>query len=81
MMITQRIDFQYGSPDAITVTMSVAEAAFITTLLGRMNDLEQDNVIAGGAHAGRGIYDCLTGDLFNRYWDDGVDGYLSGDRS
>ncbi len=57
-------------PDQITVTISLAEAYAIAKVFGGFSDTECEK---------RGlpptdIYAPLTGDVFNRYWEDGVDG-------
>lgn len=49
-------------PETITVTMTLKEAIFIAKKAGA------EPPAATGT-----ICDCLVGDVFNRYWDDGVD--------
>lgn len=58
-----------GCPKKITCTLTVAEATWIARQ-------------AGGTSEGEipyGIYASLTGDLFNRFWGDGVAGAERGD--
>lgn len=62
-------------PDEVTVTLTIREAAFLTRLTGRLNDLEANEVLPGGDEELRSIYETLTGSVFNPYWDDGVDGW------
>lgn len=52
-----------AEPENITVTMSLKEAIWIAKVAGQQ--------CGEGQH--REIYGPLIGDLFNRYWDDGVD--------
>ena len=52
-----------ADPSAITVTMTIEEAIWIAEIAGKQR----------GDSPHLGIYDCLVGDLFNRYWDGGVD--------
>ncbi len=57
-------------PSEITVTMTLEEAASIAKVFGSFNDK---------AYRDRGlprtdIYNDLCGDVFNRYWEDGLDG-------
>jgi hypothetical protein len=68
------IQFEQGEegaiPSVITVSMTLAEAVAITKVFGSFNDAERKK---------RGIpeteiYSALCGDVFNRYWEDGVDG-------
>jgi hypothetical protein len=49
-------------PLTITVTMSVEEALWVAIVSGKQK----------GESPHSGIYNCLTSDVFNRYWDDGV---------
>lgn len=51
-------------PSTVTVEMGVREAALIAKLFGRMRHAESQGATA---------YECLVGDVFDRYWDDGVD--------
>ena len=67
-------------PDTITVTMSIAEAAAIAMIFGKLNSyaiarLTPQSPITGDID---GIYCCLVGDVFNRYWDNSVDDVLPG---
>ena len=50
-------------PDQVTVTMGADEALWIAMVAGR---------VTPGQPATEEIYGCLAGDVFNRYWDDGV---------
>lgn len=50
-------------PDTITVSMSTEEALWIALIAGKQR----------GSSPHNGIYSCLTGNVFNRYWEDGVD--------
>ena len=54
-------DEQY--PARISVEMTIEEATWIAAIAGKCS----------GDSPHHGIYDCLVGDVFNRYWDDGVD--------
>jgi hypothetical protein len=52
-----------AEPEKITVTMTLPEAIWMAKIAGKQRDESPHS----------GIYDCLIGDVFNRYWDDGVD--------
>lgn len=55
-------------PATVTVVMTVEEAAFFATVSGMLRDCDKpDNFSA---------YDCLAEDVFDRYWDNGVDGAM-----
>lgn len=60
-----------GIPSEVTVTMTILEAWNIAHLFGSMND--QQFAEKGILHDSS-IYDGLTGGLFNKFWDEGVDG-------
>ncbi len=67
-MKLKSIEFSDGDegcadPRAITVTMTLEEAIWIALVSGKQRGESPHN----------GIYTCLVGDVFNRYWDDGVD--------
>ena len=70
------------SGKAPTVTMgglnylSVADAATVTKTLEKMSPHQMAEIQPDGANIGCEIYNCLAGELFNRYYDDGVDDYL-----
>ncbi len=73
-MKLKAIEFREGEdgsiPAEITVTMTLAEAYAIARVFGGFNQLEYDKRELPVTD----IYGPLTGDVFNRYWDDGVDG-------
>ena len=49
-------------PKTVTVTMTIEEALWVTIVSGQQC----------GDSPHHGIWGCLFGDVFNRYWDDGV---------
>lgn len=67
-------------PVSVTVTLTLDEAAFITTVLGSQSGDKSNSFMPRGDAVGTEIYSCLTGGLFNRYWNDGIDGYLREDK-
>lgn len=64
--------------DRVAVTMSIHEAAFLAKLIGNMDTPQSNDVMPRGDVLGTEIYSCLT-NMFNRHWDNGVDGFLAGD--
>lgn len=60
-------------PQAVTVRMTAREAALIVRMVGKTSHSQRDQIQSDGGSAGSCIYDTLAGDLFNRFYDDGVD--------
>ncbi len=50
-------------PETVTVKMTVQEALWLAIVSGKQKGESPHN----------GIFNCLNADVFNRYWDDGVD--------
>jgi hypothetical protein len=74
-MKIRRIDLDDdGDPSSVTVELSLAEAILITRTVGKGNGHDSNLLMEGGDLIAAQTYLCLTGDLFNRYWDDGIDG-------
>lgn len=69
-MILRALQFdEVGLPKQVDVSMTIEEAMAIAALFGKLN---------GKAHTKLGVpnsdvYDCLVGDVINRYWDGGYD--------
>ena len=79
-MHTTNITLEKGLPTTLTVVMSVEEAAAISKTFGQMSPAgfaERFPSLDRGT--GGEIYSCLVGEVFNRFWEDGVDGFLNGD--
>jgi hypothetical protein len=62
-------------PSEVTVTMSITEAAQIACLFGEMSD----KAMADRGWPTTHIYTDLTANVFNRYWEDGLEGSMRGD--
>lgn len=63
----------HGDPERVTVTMTTSEAAYLATLTGKQSPKSANDVVPGSGTANSDVYDCLTGDLFNRFYEGGVD--------
>ena len=66
-MVLEELTFEQrdgAEPELVTVTMTRAEAIWIASLAGNQR----------GAGVHNGIYSCLVGDVFNRYYEHGVSG-------
>jgi hypothetical protein len=62
-------------PATVTVEMTVQEAAIVARLTGSLSPVA---VTAGlgdptWVNASAEVFNCLSGELFNRFWDGGVD--------
>lgn len=60
-------------PVTVTVTMGIEEAAAIARVFGSMNGHAITKLGVSSS-----IWSCLAGDVFNRYWEDGVNDVLPG---
>lgn len=65
-----------GLPKKATVELSIEEIAYITKILGKMNDIQANEVMKNGDVISSEIYSGFTGDIFNRYWDDGINDFF-----
>lgn len=61
----------------VTVRLTAAEAAFIAKFTGRQTGETANEVMPGGDEASRGLYGAMTGGVFNRWYDSGVDEWVS----
>lgn len=61
-----------GVPESVFVRMSRDEALYLAKLTGRQTHTSAGDILTGCAALNTEVYESLTGDLFNRYYDDGV---------
>lgn len=73
-MIIHRIELENGKPTKIVAELTVEQAAQIAKWTGSLSPATSPSPNETTA-----MYNALAGDLFNRFWDDGIDGYLRGD--
>lgn len=66
-----------GLPKRVTLTLSRAEVLFIAVQNGRLNSIQADEMMVGGAVASTALYESITGDVINRYWDGGTEEAVS----
>ncbi|QAU06617.1 hypothetical protein SEA_WILLIAMBOONE_114 [Gordonia phage WilliamBoone] len=67
-----------GFPEQVTVVMSRAEAEWIALALGSLTG-EQEAAIRPGYREQNGeVYNALVGELFNRFWEDGINDAVRG---
>ena len=70
-MEVNQIKFEGGLPSEVSVTMSIAEAAAIAKVFGKMNGYAHDK-LGVALHEGGGPYSVLVDSVFNRYWEEGL---------
>lgn len=81
-MQVNQINLEEGDPSNVVVSMTTREAALITKVLGRLSMTTAKEMGLGDYSSEHSeTYACLTGDFFNRFWDDGVDGFIRGENS
>lgn len=74
-MKVKRIDLDDEEmPERVTVELSHDEATFLAVFLGKLNGAQEEEAMKGGSALGSGIYWGLAGGVFNRFYEDGVDG-------
>ncbi|MGY4902585.1 hypothetical protein [Streptomyces sp. 900116325] len=74
-MKVKRIDLDDEEmPERVLVELSHDEAAYLALLLGKQNGNDMNAVTPGGVRLGGAVYEGLTSGLFNRFYEDGVDG-------
>jgi hypothetical protein len=69
-MKIRRIELDGSKPVGVIAELSIEEAAQIANWAGSTS--------RAGAEVAE-IYNALAGDLFNRFWDAGIIGYMRGD--
>jgi hypothetical protein len=74
--LDERPDFKEPGayPTSCVVEMTIEEAAYLSQILGRINDHDKEAIVRGAA--GFDIWHCLNGDLFDRFWDEGDSGAM-----
>jgi hypothetical protein len=61
-------------PERILVELTHDEALYLAFLASEQSDNCMNAVMPGGGRFAEGIYEALTGSLFNRYYEDGMQG-------
>ena len=70
-----------GMPESITVRLTHDEAVYLAKLAGEQNHQSSEEVLSGGSLINAEVYGSLAGEVFNRYYEDGVDGAARAVRS
>ncbi len=72
MLIRQINLDDHGRPEKVTAELTLDEALFLTTILGKQSGIQAGEVMPGGDAVQSGLYDAFTGELFNRFWSGGA---------
>lgn len=78
MKIT-KIALDDGRPDEVTAVLTLDELIYIGLTIGKHAPTDANARMPEGNRVVTEIWNCLTGELFNRYWDDGINGAARGD--
>lgn len=62
-----------AKPKSLTVKMSIKEALFIAKILTTMTPNDHAKVMSDGMQIGHEMSETMTADLFNRFYEDGID--------
>ncbi len=78
-MNVKAIELEGGKPAKVTVEMGIREAMIIAYIQGKHSPNSLNEIIPGFSEESSEVYIGLTGELFNRFWDDGLEGAIRGD--
>lgn len=67
-----KLDETGRKPEEVTVVMQANEALYMALVTGKQTLATSEEIISGGSELNFEIYDCLTGDLFNRFFAGGT---------
>lgn len=57
----------------VTVRLAAEEAAYIASFTGKQTGETAEAIMPGGAPANSHLYEAMTGGVFNRWYDGGVE--------
>lgn len=60
------------NPERVRVEMSLGEAAYLARLTGKQSPVTANGIVDDGSHYNAAVYNSLTGNLFNKFYDGGV---------
>lgn len=65
---------EHGQPEQITFTISLPEAIYLALLLGSQSGRTANETLSkNGDVINASCYYTVSGEVFNRYWDNGVE--------
>lgn len=59
-----------GAPETVTIKLTVQQLAEVAKVLGKMSPA------TGSTEGTSAFYDCAVSELFNYYWEDGLNSYM-----
>lgn len=62
-----------GNPEWVTIKLSLKELAYLGTLTGKQSHITAEELMENGSHANDQLYDVAVGEVFNRWWDGGLE--------
>jgi len=62
-----------ATPETITVEMTVRELVLLAYTMQIQSNDTANSLLKGGSAESREIYSCLTGDVANRFFENGID--------
>jgi hypothetical protein len=62
-----------GDPRKVCLVLTAEEALFLTRLSGAQFGATANEVLTNGGEINEEVYDCLTGNLWNRFYSGGAD--------
>lgn len=81
-MKVKRIDLDDEEmPETVVVELTHDEAVFLAVLLGQLRGNQEEKILRGASALVGDIYDGLAGGVFNRFYEDGVDGAVQAARA
>lgn len=61
-----------GDVEGVQLSLTGKEALYLAILIGKQSGVKDDEVWSGAASTSAEVYGALVGELFNRYYEDGV---------
>jgi hypothetical protein len=65
-----------GLPSKVNVEMTVEEAAYLARVTGKQSGITAEEHMPGGREVNSAVYNYLVADVFNPYWEAGVEEYI-----
>ncbi|WP_045562970.1 hypothetical protein [Streptomyces sp. FxanaA7] len=68
-------------PESVLVELSHDEAAYLALLIGKQSGKDAEQTVTGGSSLSTAVYEGLTFGVFNRFYEDGIEGAASAMRT
>lgn len=66
-------------PEKVVAELTLDEMIWIGRVTGRQSPSSSEELVPGYGLSSQTLYYCAIGSLFNRFWDDGIDGAIRGE--